>query len=77
MNTKDKIDLLIELNKQLTADNKILQQQLQLQQKQIDDIVKFNSDILVNTNKIGTHIDFINNVYSKISKTYIFKNLLG
>ncbi len=77
MSTKDKIDILIEMNKELKAQNKVLQQQLQSQQKQIDELVKVNAEILVNTSKMGKHIDFINNAYDKITKSYFFKNLLG
>jgi hypothetical protein len=77
MSTKTKIDLLIEMNTELTTQNKTLHQQLQSQQKQIDELVKLNAEILVNTNKMGKHIDFINSAYEKITKSYFFKNLLG
>ena len=69
MSTKNKIDLLIEMNTELKTQNKTLHHQLQSQQKQIDELVKLN--------KIGKHIDFINNAYEKITKSYFFKNLLG
>lgn len=77
MSTKNKIDLLIEMNTELKTQNKTLHHQLQSQQKQIDELVKLNAEILVNTNKMGKHIDFINNAYEKITKSYFFKNLLG
>lgn len=77
MSTKEKIDLLIEMNKDLKTQNKGLHQQLQSHQKQIDELIRLNAEILVNTNKMGKHIDFINGAYEKITKSYFFKNLLG
>ena len=66
----EQIDLLLE-------QNKALQLQLQFQQQQIDQLLHLNSQILVNTDKMGKHIDFINRSYDKITQSYFFKNLLG
>jgi len=66
----EQIDLLLE-------QNKALQLQLQFQQQQIDQLLHLNSQILVNTDKMGKHIDFINRSYDKITQSYFFKNLLS
>jgi hypothetical protein len=36
-----------------------------------------NSQILLNTDKMTKHIDFINGAYEKITKSYFFKSILG
>jgi hypothetical protein len=66
----EKIDVLIE---QLQAQ----QQQIQDQQKKIDELIQLNTHILIHTEKMGKHIDFINNAYEKVTKSYLFKNILG
>ena len=66
MSTKEKIDLLIEMNKDLKTQNKGLHQQLQSHQKQIDELIRLNAEILVNTNKIGKlYMTMICNVFIK------------
>jgi len=65
---------------QMQAQNAQMQAQYALmraQQQQIDELVILNREILVNTDKMGKHIDFINRSYDKITQSYFFKNLLG
>jgi hypothetical protein len=61
----------------LTEQNKALIDKIEAQQKQIDELVRMNIQILHNTDKMGKHIDFINKAYDKITKSYLFKNILG
>jgi hypothetical protein len=91
MKTSEKVNILIEQNKilqeqiqaqneQMQAQNEQMQAQYALmraQQQQIDELVILNREILVNTDKMGKHIDFINRSYDKITQSYFFKNLLG
>lgn len=84
MKTSEKVNILIEQNKalqeQIQAQNEQMQAQnalMQAQQQQIDELVILNREILVNTDKMGKHIDFINRSYDKITQSYFFKNLLG
>jgi hypothetical protein len=91
MKTSEKVNILIEQNKilqeqiqaqneQMQAQNEQMQAQnalMRAQQQQIDELVILNREILVNTDKMGKHIDFINRSYDKITQSYFFKNLLG
>jgi hypothetical protein len=77
----DKIDCLIEINAkmllQMQGQQAYMQDQMQTHQKEINDLIELNMQILENTQKMAKHIDFINKAYEKISKSYFFKNLLG
>jgi|LakMenE18May11ns_1017448.scaffolds.fasta_scaffold7370259_1 hypothetical protein len=66
----EKLDLLININKNL-------QMQLQEQQKIIQELQKENQKILVDTRMMAKHIEFINSTYDKISTSYFFKHLFG
>jgi adenylate kinase len=66
----EKLDLLININKNL-------QMQLQEQQKIIQELQKENQKILVDTHMMAKHIEFINSTYDKISTSYFFKHLFG
>jgi len=67
---KDKYDILIE---QMQTQ----QEQIQRQQRKIDELIELNKNISINTEKMGNHIDFINKTYEKIAKSYFFKSILG
>ena len=80
----EKIDLLIELNIELIGQVQTQQGQIQTQQGQIqalqnkiNNLNTINSQILLNTDKMTKHIDFINGAYEKITKSYFFKSILG
>jgi 3-isopropylmalate dehydratase small subunit len=91
MNNSEKINILLAQQTQLLVQMQAQQVQMQAQQVQmqaqqvqmqaqqqtIDEMTRLISTILINTDKMGRHIDFINNAYEKISKSYFFKNLLG
>jgi hypothetical protein len=77
----EKIDSLIEINTkmliQMQAQQAYMQYQMQSHQKEIKDLMELNMQILENTQKMARHIEFIDKIYDKISKSYFFKNLLG
>jgi len=84
MNNSEKINILLaqqtQLLEQMQAQQVQMQAQqvqMQAQQKIMDELTRLISTIIINTDKMGRHIDFINNAYEKISKSYFFKNLLG
>ena len=60
----EKLNLIIKQNKDL-------QKKINDQQTKIDDLISENKIIKENTLKMGKHIDFINNSYEKIKKSYI------
>ena len=41
----------------------------------IEELKKENKLIIEKTTKMGNHIDFINGVYEKLTKSYIFRNI--
>jgi len=55
---------------------KSLEKQIHKQNKLIQELKEENKLIIENTTKMGTHIDFINSTYEKISKSYFFRNIL-
>ena len=57
--------------------NKMLEKKINEQQNIINDLKNENKIIMDNTLKMGKHIDFINNSYEKISKSYFFKNIFS
>ena len=65
-----KLNLIIKQNKNL--EKKVLEQQTIINELNIE-----NKIIMVNTLKMGKHIDFINTTYEKISKSYIFRNIFN
>ena len=77
MNNSEKINILLAQQTQLLEQMQAQQVQMQAQQKIMDELTRLISTIIINTDKMGRHIDFINNAYEKISKSYFFKNLLG
>lgn len=77
MNNSEKINILLAQQTQLLAQMQTQQVQMQAQQQTIDEMTRLISTILINSDKMGRHIDFINNAYEKITKSYFFKNLLG
>ena len=77
MKTSEKVNILIEQNKALQEQIQAQNALMQSQQQQIDELVILNRAILVNTDKMGKHIDFINRSYDKITQSYFFKNLLS
>ena len=77
MNNSEKINILLAQQTQLLAQMQAQQVQMQAQQQTIDEMTRLISTILINSDKMGRHIDFINNAYEKITKSYFFKNLLG
>ena len=77
MKTSEKVNILIEQNKALQEQIQAQNALMQAQQQQIDELVILNRAILVNTDKMGKHIDFINRSYDKITQSYFFKNLLS
>ena len=63
----DKLYLLIQgLEKKITKQNKMIQE-----------LKEENKLIIENTTKMGSHIDFINTTYEKISKSYLFRNIFS
>jgi len=54
---------------------KKLERQIITQNIMIEELRKENKLIIENTTKMGNHIDFINGVYEKLTKSYIFRNL--
>lgn len=66
----EKLNLIIKQNKDL-------QKKINDQQTKIDDLISENKIIKENTLKMGKHIDFINNSYEKIKKSYIFGNIFN
>jgi len=77
MKTSEKVNILIDQNKALQEQIQAQNVLMQAQQQQIDELVILNREILVNTDKMGKHIDFINRSYDKITQSYFFKNLLS
>ncbi len=55
---------------------KSLEKKIDKQNKLIQELKEENKLIIENTTKMGTHIDFINNTYEKLSKSYLFRNIL-
>ena len=68
--TDDKLNMLIK-------QNKVIQQQLNEQSILINELKTENKLILENTKKMGSHIDFINGAYEKITKSYLLKNIFN
>ena len=66
----EKLNLIIKQTKDL-------QKKINDQQTKIDDLISENKIIKENTLKMGKHIDFINNSYEKIKKSYIFGNIFN
>lgn len=54
---------------------KALEKQIKTQNKMIEELRNENKLIIENTTKMGNHIDFINGVYEKLTKSYIFRNI--
>jgi hypothetical protein len=54
---------------------KALEKQIKTQNKLIEELRDENKLIIENTTKMGNHIDFINGVYEKLTKSYIFRNI--
>jgi uncharacterized protein YaaN involved in tellurite resistance len=54
---------------------KSLEKQIKQQNKMIEELQKENKLIIENTTKMGNHIDFINNAYEKLTKSYLFRNI--
>jgi len=54
---------------------KALERQIITQNIMIEELRKENKLIIENTTKMGNHIDFINGVYEKLTKSYIFRNI--
>lgn len=54
---------------------KSLEKQITKQNKMIEELQKENKLIIENTTKMGNHIDFINNAYEKLTKSYLFRNI--
>jgi uncharacterized coiled-coil protein SlyX len=54
---------------------KALEKQIKTQNKMIEELRNENKLIIENTTKMGNHIDFINGVYEKLTKSYIFRNM--
>lgn len=52
-----------------------LEKKINNQNKMIKELKENNKLIVENTTKMGNHIDFINTVYDKISKSYLFRNI--
>jgi hypothetical protein len=55
---------------------KALEKKIDKQNKLIQELKEENKLIIENTSKMGTHIDFINSAYDKLSKSYLFRNIL-
>ena len=53
-----------------------LEKKINKQNKMIQELKEENKLIIENTTKMGTHIDFINATYDKLSKSYFFRNIL-
>ena len=53
-----------------------LEKKINKQNKMIQELKEENKLIIENTTKMGNHIDFINTAYEKISKSYLFRNIL-
>ena len=71
-----KLDIDEKLNL-IIKQNKMLEKKINEQQNIINDLKNENKIIMDNTLKMGKHIDFINNSYEKISKSYFFKNIFS
>jgi archaellum component FlaC len=54
---------------------KEMHRQLQEQTQVIEEMRNELKHVSAETNKMTKHIDFINDVYSKIRNSYVFKNL--
>jgi hypothetical protein len=52
---------------------KALERQNITQSIMIEELKKENKLIIEKTTKMGNHIDFINGVYEKLTKSYIFR----
>lgn len=61
----------------LLAMTKALQKQVKEQNKMIQELQNENKLIIENTTKMGKHIDFINNAYEKLTKSYLFRNIFS
>jgi hypothetical protein len=64
------INTLIKLTKEL-------KKQMQEQTELIKELKEENKTIRENTAKMGNHIDFINNTYEKLTKSYLFRNIFA
>jgi hypothetical protein len=56
---------------------KSLEKKIDKQNKMIEELREENKLIIENTKKMGTHIDFINSTYDKLTKSYLFRNLFS
>jgi len=56
---------------------KTLEKKIDKQNKMIEEFREENKLIIENTTKMGTHIDFINSTYEKLTKSYLFRNLFS
>jgi DNA anti-recombination protein RmuC len=56
---------------------KELKKQMQEQMELIKELKEENKTIRENTTKMGNHIDFINNTYEKLTKSYLFRNIFA
>lgn len=56
---------------------KTLEKKIDKQNKMIEELREENKLIIENTTKMGTHIDFINSTYEKLTKSYLFRNLFS
>jgi cell division protein FtsB len=70
VNTSNKLDLLLEMNKNLLA-------QLVEQNKLIQELQKENQKISADTTKMALHVDFINAIYARIRHSAFFRTILG
>jgi len=64
-----KLDLLLDMNKNLLA-------LLAEQNKQIQELQRENQRILADTTKMASHVDFINTVYARIRLSTFFTPFL-
>lgn len=56
---------------------KALEKKVDKQHKIIEELQNENKIIIENTDKMGTHIDFINGVYEKLRKSYLLRNIFS
>jgi hypothetical protein len=56
---------------------KALEKKIDKQNKMIEELREENKLIIENTTKMGTHIDFINSTYEKLTKSYLFRNIFS
>jgi hypothetical protein len=73
----EKIDLLIEMNKEMQIDMQKMQIDMQKMQIEIQELKKEIRLISLETNKMTKHIDFINGIYERLKNSYLFKPLFN